>query len=61
MRDKREKSDKSGSLDELCTRTGNSVASRWYLWTRGIDADLDSFVAVGMRIFMGKPVLLQKQ
>jgi len=46
MRDKRDKRDKSGSWDELCTRTGNSVASRWYLWTQGIDADFDSLVAV---------------
>jgi hypothetical protein len=34
----------------------NPVASRWYLWTQRIDADLDCFVAVGMQIFIGKPV-----
>src|ERR1700722_13735986 len=46
MRDKRDKRDKSGSWDEQCTRTGNSAASRWDLWTQGIDADFDSLVAV---------------
>jgi hypothetical protein len=59
MRGKRGMRGKSGSVDELCPRTVNPVASRWYLWTERIDADFDSFVAVGMRIFIGKPVLFK--
>jgi hypothetical protein len=52
MRDKRDKRDKSGFLDELSLRTRNSGIKIGFM-DRAYDADFDSFVAVGIWIFMG--------